>query len=240
MSATTDPQPVIRVENVSRIYRVEMQEVRALQQVSLCIWPGTLVALRGRSGSGKTTLLNCIGGLDRPTTGRIWLNDQEVTALGEKALVQLRRRQIGFVFQSHALLPTYSARENVNLMLRLAGTPRREWQARTIEVLRLVGLGKWMDHRPYELSGGQQQRVAIARAIAPRPEVILADEPTGELDSATGQQILQLFRQIVDVENATILIATHDLTVDAFTDEVHHLQDGRMIESGYPLNLHID
>ncbi|MCZ7666460.1 MAG: ATP-binding cassette domain-containing protein [Chloroflexi bacterium] len=135
---------------------------------------------------------------------------------------RLRRQQIGFVFQSHALLPTYSARENVDLMLRLTKAPRSKRQERVEQVLQLVGLGKWMDHRPHELSGGQQQRVAIARALAPRPAVILADEPTGELDSATGQQILTLFRQIADVEKATILIATHDLAADAFADEVFH------------------
>ncbi len=240
MGDNTHPQPIIRVENVSRVYRVGMQEVSALLGVNLCVQAGTLVALRGRSGSGKTTLLNCIGGLDRPTEGRIWLNEQEVTALGEKARVQMRRRQVGFVFQSHALLPTYSARENVSLMLRLAGAPCRERQMRTAEVLQLVGLGKWMDHRPYELSGGQQQRVAIARAIAPRPEVILADEPTGELDTVTGQQILRLFRQIADTEKTTILIATHDLAVDAFADEVHHLRDGRLSEQKGPLNTHIN
>lgn len=228
-------EPIIQVENVSRVYHVGAREVPALQEVMLAVDQGKLVALRGRSGSGKTTLLNCIGGLDQPTSGRIWLAGDEITQLSEARRVQLRRRQIGFVFQSHALLPTYSARENVDLMLRLASVPRRERQARTTQVLQLVGLGKWMDHRPYELSGGQQQRVAIARAIATRPTVILADEPTGELDTATGQQILQLFRHIADVEGTTVLIATHDLAVDAFADEVVHLQDGRIVTSLAPL-----
>jgi putative ABC transport system ATP-binding protein len=186
------------------------------------------VALRGRSGSGKTTLLNCIGGLDRPTAGRVWVGDRK-SPISEPQRVRLRRHKIGFVFQSHALLPTYSAWENVDLMLRLAGTGRQERQARVRQVLTLVGLGKWHHHRPSELSGGQQQRVAIARAIATRPAVILADEPTGELDTATGQQILQFFRRIADQEGTTVLIATHDLTVDAFADEVHLLQDGRIV-----------
>jgi ABC-type lipoprotein export system ATPase subunit len=224
-------EPIIQVENVRRIYHVGAREVPALQGVSLAVEEGRLVALRGRSGSGKTTLLNCIGGLDQPTSGHIRLAGDDITQLSEVRRVQLRRRQIGFVFQSHALLPTYSARENVDLMLRLASVPRRERQARTAQVLHLVGLGKWMDHRPYELSGGQQQRVAIARAIATRPTVILADEPTGELDTATGQQILQLFRHIADVEGTTVLIATHDLAVDIFADEVVHLQDGRVVTS---------
>jgi ABC-type lipoprotein export system ATPase subunit len=225
---------IIQVENVSRIYHVGAREVPALQDVSLVVDAGKLVALRGRSGSGKTTLLNCIGGLDRPTSGHIWLADDEITQLSEARRVQLRRQYIGFVFQSHALLPTYSARENVDLMLRLANVPRQERRARTVQVLQLVGLGKWMDHRPYELSGGQQQRVAIARAIATRPKVILADEPTGELDTATGQQILQLFRHIADVEGTTVLIATHDLAVDAFAEEVVHLQDGRIATMSTP------
>lgn len=223
----TKPTTTI-IEEVSRIYRVGKRELHALQAVSLTATSGQIVALRGRSGSGKTTLLNCIGGLDRPTTGRILIGDEDVTQMSDTRLVQLRRRQIGFVFQSHALLPTYSARENVDLMLRLANMPRKERQARTEQMLHLVGLGKWMDHRPYELSGGQQQRVAIARAIAPHPALILADEPTGELDTATGQQILQIFRQIADLEGTTILLATHDLAVDAFADEVVHLQDGRI------------
>ncbi len=222
-------EAIIRVEEVSRVYHLGGRDVPALQSVSLAIAAGQVMALRGRSGSGKTTLLNCIGGLDRPTSGHIWVGEDEVTQLSESRLVQLRRQHIGFVFQSHALLPTYSARENVDLMLRLATVPRQERQARTEQVLQLVGLGKWMDHRPYELSGGQQQRVAIARSIATRPKVILADEPTGELDTATGQQILQLFRHIADVEGTTVLIATHDLAVDAFANEVVHLQDGRIV-----------
>ena len=220
---------IIQVENVSRVYYMGAREIPALQGVNLAVTAGTMVALRGRSGSGKTTLLNCIGGLDRPTSGQVWVNGRDVTHLSETERVQLRRHQIGFVFQSHALLPAYSAWENVELALRLAGMPRRERQARVQEVLALVGLAKWMEHRTFELSGGQQQRVAIARAIAPRPALVLADEPTGELDTASGQQVLRLLRQIADREGATILIATHDLAVDAFTDEVVHLQDGRVL-----------
>ncbi len=219
----------LRVENVSRVYHVGSRDVHALRDVNLSVTAGTVVALRGRSGSGKTTLLNCIGGLDRPTSGQVWVNGRDVAQLSEAERVQLRRRQIGFVFQSHTLLPAYSAWENVELMLRLAGTPRRERPARVREVLTLVGLTKWMEHRTYELSGGQQQRAAIARAIAPRPALILADEPTGELDTAAGQQILRLLRRIVDRDGATVLIATHDLAVDAFADEVVYLQDGRVV-----------
>ena len=219
-------EPIVRTQKVTRVYHVNSREVPALRGVDLSIDPGQVVALRGRSGSGKTTLLNCIGGLDQPTSGELWFEGRNVTRLPEREWVNLRRRRIGFVFQAHALLATYSARENVDLMLRLAGTKRRERQQRTEEVLALVGLTKWREHRTFELSGGQQQRVAIARAIAPRPSLILADEPTGELDTATGQQILSLFRLIADCDGTTVLIATHDLAVDAFADEVVHLEDG--------------
>jgi ABC-type lipoprotein export system ATPase subunit len=222
-------QPIIRTQQMTRVYHVDSRQIPALRGVDLAIGPGKLVALRGRSGSGKTTLLNCIGGLDRPTSGEVWFEGANVTHLSEGKWVDLRRHRIGFVFQSHALLATYSAWENVDLMLRLAGVRRRQRQQRTEEVLALMGLTKWREHRTFELSGGQQQRVAIARAIAPHPSLILADEPTGELDSATGQQILTLFRRIADRDGTTVLIATHDLAVDAFADEVVHLQDGRIV-----------
>ena len=224
-------EPIVRTQQVTRVYRIDSRQIPALQGVDLAIRPGKVVALRGRSGSGKTTLLNCIGGLDRPTSGEVWFEGQNVTRLPERDWVNLRRHRIGFVFQSHALLATYSAWENVDLMLRLAGVRRRERQQRTAEVLALMGLTKWMEHRTFELSGGQQQRVAIARAIAPHPSLILADEPTGELDTVTGQQILHLFRRIADRDGTTVLIATHDLAVDSFADEVYHLQDGCIVDS---------
>jgi ABC-type lipoprotein export system ATPase subunit len=225
-----ETQPTVRTQQVTRVYHVDSRQVPALRGVDLEIGPGQVVALRGRSGSGKTTLLNCIAGLDRPTSGQVWFEGRDVTRLPERAWVNLRRRRIGFVFQAHALLATYSAWENVDLMLRLAGVRRRQRQRRTEEVLALMGLTRWREHRTFELSGGQQQRVAIARAIAPRPSLILADEPTGELDTATGQQIFSLFRRIADRDGTTVLIATHDLAVDAFADEVYHLQDGRIVD----------
>jgi ABC-type lipoprotein export system ATPase subunit len=221
-------EAIVRTQGVTRVYQLGAREIPALRGVDLSIGPGKVVALRGRSGSGKTTLLNCIGGLDRPTSGEVWFEGRNVTRLPEREWVNLRRHRIGFVFQSHALLATYSAQENVDLMLRLAGMKRHDRQRRAEEVLTLMGLAKWMEHRTFELSGGQQQRVAIARAIAPRPSLILADEPTGELDTVTGQQILHLFRRIADQGGTTVLIATHDLAVDAFADEVYHLQDGRI------------
>ncbi len=205
------------------------REIPVLQGVDLDIAAGRLVSLHGRSGSGKTTLLNCISGLDTPTSGQVWIEGEEVTGLSEKERVQLRRHKLGFVFQSHALLATYSARENVDLILRLAGWSWKERKERVEQVLSLVGLKSWVDHRPFEMSGGQQQRVAIARAIAPRPAIILADEPTGELDLATGEQILTILRRITKEEGATILIATHDFAVDAFADEVYYLERGTAV-----------
>jgi ABC-type lipoprotein export system ATPase subunit len=223
--------PLIRVAGVTRTYHVDGREVPALRGVDLTVTQGELVSLRGRSGSGKTTLLSCIGGLDRPTSGKVWIEGREVTQLTESDSVQLRRQRIGFVFQSFALLPIYSAAENIDLMLRLAGVnDRRERKRRVEYVLTLVGLKKWATHRPFELSGGQQQRVAIARALVTRPALILADEPTGELDSVTGQQIMELFREIVDRERTTVLIATHNLAVDMFADRVCLLEDGQIKE----------
>jgi len=228
MARETDS--IVRTESLTRVYRVGAREVHALQSITLDVAQGQFVALRGRSGSGKTTLLNCIAGLDHPTSGHVWLEGQDVTRMSETKRVRLRRHKIGFVFQSFALLPTYSARENVDLMLRLAGVKRRDRRRRVDEVLGLVGLQKWASHRPFELSGGQQQRLAIARALSTRPALILADEPTGELDSVTGQQILELLRRVVEHERTTVLMATHDLTVDLFADQVVHLEDGRVVQ----------
>ena len=228
---TNQSNAIIRTEALTRVYRVGTRRIEALRGVNLAVAPGTLAVLRGRSGSGKTTLLNCIGGLDRPTSGRVWFESQEVGRMSERKRVRMRRQRIGFVFQSFALLPTYSARENVDLMLRLSGVGRSERRRRVEKALGLVGLQKWADHRPFELSGGQQQRLAIARAISTQPALILADEPTGELDSVTGRQILGLLRQIVDREGITVLVATHDLTVDLFADEIYHLADGCIVGS---------
>jgi ABC-type lipoprotein export system ATPase subunit len=224
-----EPAPIVVVEGLTRTYRVGAGQVHALQGVDLSVEAGTLVALRGRSGSGKTTLLNMLGGLDRPTSGRVWLEGREVGEMSERQRVRMRRHRVGFVFQSFALLPTYSAAENIDLMMRLAGHSLRQRAQRVKEVLGMVGLLRWADHRPYELGGGGEQRVAIARALSTRPALILADEPTGELDSATGQQIWKLFRQVVDREGTTVLIATHDLTVAPFADRVCNLEDGRIV-----------
>lgn len=219
--------PIIQVTNVSRNYKVGEGEVHALRDVSLEIPKGIFAALKGRSGSGKTTLLNMIGGLDHPSSGEIHLFGNPVSKLSSDQFTDLRRKRIGFVFQSFAIMPTFSALENVELMLRIAGHYENRHQM-AMRALEIVGLGPWAHHRPWELSGGQQQRVAIARALSTHPDLILADEPTGELDSATGRQIMALFRYIVVKEGITILMATHDPMVEEYAHVVFELGDGQV------------
>jgi ABC-type lipoprotein export system ATPase subunit len=224
-------KPAIRVENATRSFAVGSQQVHALAGVSLGVPEGSFVALMGRSGSGKTTLLNMIGGLDRPSTGEVYVNDQPLSRLSEGQLTRLRREEYGFVFQSYALLPILSTAENVELPLRIAGKMgSKERRQRVEDALALVGLERWANHRPFEMSGGQQQRVAIARALVSRPRVLIGDEPTGELDSKTGAKIMQLLRGIVDREGVTLIMATHDPSVEEYADEIYRLQDGRIID----------
>ena len=219
---------VIEARDLRRIYKVGPREVAALRGVELQIGAGRFVALRGRSGSGKTTLLNCIGGLDRPTSGTVRVFGAEIAKMNDRQLTRWRREQVGFVFQSFGLLPTISAYENVELALRMAGVGGKERHRRTLDCLALVGLSKWLHHRPYEMSGGQQQRVGIARALANRPRLILADEPTGELDSGTAREILALFQRIVAEEHVKMLLASHDPLVDGYVDEVLQMRDGQL------------
>ncbi|MCB0006802.1 MAG: ABC transporter ATP-binding protein [Anaerolineales bacterium] len=227
---TTVTEPAIEVIGLRRVYKSAQQEVLALQDINLVVPAGRFVAVKGKSGSGKTTLLNCLGGLDQPTSGTIRIQGREIQTFSEAELTSWRRKEIGFVFQSFGLLPTLSAYENVELMLRIAGTPRRDRRRRTMEALHLVELEKWVDHRPFEMSGGQQQRLALARALANHPRLILADEATGELDSATTETILTLLQRIVREEGVSILLATHDSLVDDYVDEVLQLSDGRIVE----------
>jgi ABC-type lipoprotein export system ATPase subunit len=201
-----------------------------LRGVDLDIGKERFTALKGRSGSGKTTLLNCIGGLDRPTSGTVYVLGRDLSELGEDELALWRRNQLGFVFQSFGLLPSLSAYENVDLMLRLVDVPGRERHERTLECIELVGLTKWMHHRPHEMSGGQQQRVGIARALANRPRLLLADEPTGELDSNTARDIFKLFQDIVAAGHVTVLMSSHDPLVDKYADEVVLLKDGQILK----------
>jgi len=222
---------IVKTVDVVRTYQLGGEPVHALRGVNIEVRRGQFVALKGRSGSGKTTLLNIISGLDEPTSGQVYLFGKLLSEMSEWELLELRRKHIGFVFQSFALIPTFSAFENVDLMLRIGRVGRKERSRRVKEVLDLVGLLKWAGHRPYELSGGQQQRVAIARALANRPELIIADEPTGELDSVTGREILELFRDVVDGEGVTLIMATHDPTVEDYADIIFELVDGQVMEA---------
>ena len=223
---------VVQTEDLWRVYKVGTQQVPALRGVNLNVEPGRFVAVKGRSGSGKTTLLNCVGGLDHPTSGIVRVFGHDLAELHGEQLTRWRREQVGFVFQSFGLLPTLSAYENVELMLRIVGVHGNERRERALHCLDLVGLAKWAQHRPYEMSGGQQQRVGIARALANTPQLILADEPTGELDSTTAREILALFRRIVEEERVTLVMATHDALVDEYVDEVLQLKDGQIVQPG--------
>ena len=219
---------IIQTRSLERDYTIGDRTIHALRGVDLNILPERIAALKGRSGSGKTTLLNCIGGLDRPSAGSVHVFGRNLSELGEDELALWRRYELGFVFQSFGLLPTLSAYENVDLMLRLIEVPSVERRQRTLECLALVGLTKWMHHRPHEMSGGQQQRVGIARALANHPRLLLADEPTGELDSNTSREILQLFRDIVEVEHITVLMTSLDPLVDKYADEIVLMKDGQI------------
>jgi ABC-type lipoprotein export system ATPase subunit len=219
----------VQTRDLWRIYKSGAHEVPALRGVDLVIDPGRFVAVKGRSGSGKTTLLNCIGGLDQPTSGSVYIFGHDISKLSDRELTHWRRNRVGFIFQSFGLLPTLSAYENVELMLRIAGVPSGQRRERARYCLDLVGLGKWIHHRPFEMSGGQQQRVAIARSVANSPQLILADEPTGELDSTTAREILTLFQRIVEEECVTFIMVSHDALVDEYVDEVLELRDGQIL-----------
>jgi ABC-type lipoprotein export system ATPase subunit len=223
---------VVEAFGVSRMFEVGDSEVWALRDVDLVVNKGEFVALIGRSGSGKTTLLNLIAGLDRPTQGRIAVDGVDLSELNGNGLNELRRHKIGFVFQSFGLLPLLSAYENVEIALRIGGAGIRERGKRAREVLEMVGLTQRMSHRPYELSGGEQQRVAIARALANNAPIILADEPTGELDSTTAVQIFNLLKEVVDRHGVTVITSTHDRTVMEMAYRVVEMKDGRIVASG--------
>jgi ABC-type lipoprotein export system ATPase subunit len=221
----------INIKQLERVYGSGENAVRALRGIDMQIQSGQFMALKGRSGSGKTTLLNCLGGLDDPSAGSIEIYGRQLANMNDKEKTSWRRHEVGFIFQSFGLIPTLSAYENIDLMLRISKAPRKERAERALYCLDLVGLSKWATHRPYEMSGGQQQRVAIARAIANKPKLILADEPTGELDTDTAQEVLSLFRNIIKEEDMTMLMATHDNLVDEFVDEVLFLKDGQISDT---------
>jgi len=220
--------PLLRIESVSHTYQTGQTVVTALREASLTVNQGELLVVRGRSGAGKTTLLNVLGGLMRPTSGQVFLGDEDVTAASESRLLELRRSVIGFVFQSFGLIPILSAAENIGVPLRLNRMPADEREQRVAVLLELVGLGEHAAQRPYELSGGQQQRVAIARALAAGPQLLIADEPTGQLDSETGRSIMELLRALVTSSGTTVLVATHDPSLIELADRTLVLRDGQL------------
>lgn len=226
-------RPLISAEHLTKIYRSGDQELHALDDLTLGVAEGEFTAIMGASGSGKSTLMNILGALDRPTGGEYWLDGELVSAMSDNRLSGLRNRKIGFVFQSFNLLPRLDAVENVEVPLTYSRVPSRERRTRAIEALRQVGLGERLSHRPAQLSGGQQQRVAIARALVTRPRLLLADEPTGALDSETTLQILALL-DTLHASGLTILIVTHEVDVAARARRVVWVRDGRIVADGPP------
>lgn len=220
---------LLRARGLSRTYAVGPTQVEAVKDVSLEVDNGSFVVVRGRSGSGKTTLLNMLGGLDSPTTGSVTIDGEVITAMDEATLAELRRTKVGFIFQAFGLLPILTAAENVEIPLRLVKTEPAERRKRSRALLDLVGLADRAAHRPDELSGGEQQRVAIARALANRPQLLIADEPTGQLDSRTGQTIVDLIAGLVHSENIAAVVATHDPAPLAIADRVIELSDGHVV-----------
>ncbi|MBI2807248.1 MAG: ABC transporter ATP-binding protein [Planctomycetes bacterium] len=229
----------IELRDVCKTYQIGEVEVPVLKGVSLSVQRGELVALTGASGSGKSTLMNILGCLDRPTSGQYWLDDQEVSGLTAPERALLRNAKIGFVFQNFNLLPRTSALENVTMPLAYtaAGTGMREGRERGKALLERVGLGDRLDHHPAQLSGGQQQRVAIARALINKPALLFADEPTGNLDSRTSVEILQMFQQLNRDENLTVILVTHETDVAHYAQRIVHIKDG-LIEDGLYRPVH--
>jgi putative ABC transport system ATP-binding protein len=220
--------PLLQVRGVHRRFGRGPVAVHALNDVSFDVEAGTMVALVGRSGSGKTTLLNVIGGLDRPDEGSVHIDGVDVTALDEDGLSGLRREKVSYIFQTFGLIPVLSAAENVGAPLRLARLPGPERERRVALLLELVGLAEHAQQRPAELSGGQQQRVAIARALAGSPRLLIADEPTGQLDAETGLSVMALLRGVVESEGVTALVSTHDAVMMALADRVITIHDGQL------------
>lgn len=220
---------IISAEGVSRVFGSGATAVTALSSIDLTVKQGEFLVVTGRSGSGKTTLLNLLSGLDRPSTGTVRFQGQDLAGFREAELVQMRRHKIGFVFQSFGLMPLLSAQENVELPLHIGGVSWRERRQRANEALAAVGLGSRSRHRPYELSGGEQQRVSIARALVTKPEVVFADEPTGELDTATARSIAETLGEVASSRRATVIIATHDLELAATAQRRLDLVDGEIV-----------
>ena len=220
---------VVETENLTMTYKIKDHEVIALNKVNLKIERGDFIAIMGPSGSGKTTLINIIGGLDRPSKGRVILDGDDLNEMNETALTQLRCRKIGFVFQSYNLIPILTALENVELPTVAAKLTGEEGRARALNILNQVGLGDRLNHRPLELSGGEQQRVAVARALVNSPSIVLADEPTGNLDSETGLQLINLIRKLNRESGVTFIICTHDQMVAQHANRIIRIKDGNLV-----------
>jgi ABC-type antimicrobial peptide transport system, ATPase component len=223
---------ILRTEDVKRSFPVAGGDFLALKGISVVVPENTLTILKGRSGSGKTTLLNIIGALDAPTSGTVVFDGKDISKAGDKEREVIRRHEIGYIFQSVALIPVMNAYENVEYALRLANF-KGNYRERVMECLKLVGLSKRATHMPQELSGGEQQRVAIARAIAHKPKIIFADEPTGELDSATSLQVIAIFKELIEKEGITFVMTTHDPKLMGYGDVVYEIQDGEIINTEY-------
>jgi putative ABC transport system ATP-binding protein len=225
--------PVVRTESLTKIYGDDERQVRALDNVSLTIEAGEFVAIMGPSGSGKSTLLYLLGGLEKPSSGQVWINQNDLSAMNDDGLSQLRRQQIGFVFQFFNLIPVLTAQENVAMPLILDGMPRSEAAQHADTALAKVGLSERKLHRPLELSGGEQQRVAVARALVTEPALILGDEPTGNLDSRSSDEVVALLRNVVDQWGRTLVLVTHDPRVAAHADRIIFLKDGQIVDENH-------
>lgn len=222
---------VVRTANLRKEYRLGEVTVSALRGVNLEVGKSEFVAVLGPSGSGKTTLLNMIGALDKPTSGKVYINGEDLTAMSERGLTKLRRNKIGFIFQFYNLIPVLTAFENIELPMIITGMPKEEARRRTEELLQNIRLADRAKHRPDELSGGEQQRVAIARALANQPAVVLADEPTGDLDTVTGNEVMKILWEMSRQEKTTVIVATHDPAIIKMADRVLEMRDGRIIDS---------
>ena len=223
-------EPAIQVKNLYKIFRVGNEKVRALNGVDLTIYKGEFCAIVGTSGSGKSTMLNMLAGLEKPTKGEVIVAGEHLEKMNENQLVKFRREHVGFIFQSFNLLGTMNAIENVALPLTFRGVDKKIREAKAVEMLKLVGLTKHMKHRPNEMSGGQQQRVGVARALVLDPEIIFADEPTGNLDSKTSAEVLGLMRKVVTEKNQTMVMVTHDNHLAGFADRIFHIIDGKIVK----------
>ena len=223
-------EPVIQVKKLYKFYRVGENKVRALNGVDLTIYRGEFCSIVGTSGSGKSTMLNMLAGLEKPTKGEIVIAGQHLEKMSENELVKFRREHVGFIFQSFNLLGTMDAVENVALPLMFRGVPKKERMEKADKMLDLVGLSKHKDHRPNEMSGGQQQRVGVARALVLDPEIIFADEPTGNLDSNTSAEVMRLMQKVVRERNQTLVMVTHDNHLASFADRIFHIIDGKIVK----------